>query len=99
MAIFSRRSLQRVVDESNSFLKSAQLRRHVNTLNQAQSGAIPTEWELVVAHAFNRLGHVIYEPHLGGNTHPDIRFTAPNAKESVVIDIAVVSDKHLHKEN
>ena len=99
MAIFSRRTLQRVIGESASFLKSDQLRRHVNTLNQARSGAIPTEWELVVLHAFNGLGHVIFEPHLGGNTHPDIRFTAPNANESVVIDIAVVSDKHLHKEN
>jgi hypothetical protein len=99
MAIFSRRALQDLIDNSSSFLEAKQVRRKVNILNQEQEATIPTEWELALLYAFTRLGQALHEEDLGGKARPDIRFTPTSARNSIAIDIAVVSDKYLHKEN
>ena len=99
MAIFSRRTLQDLIDRSPAFLDPLQIHRKVDIFNQAREAAIPAEWELALLHAFARLGKVVHEGDFGGTTRPDVHYTPENSPSAIAIDIAVVSDKHLREEN
>src|SRR5713226_9872190 len=98
MAIFSRRTLQRLLNENSIFLKPDQIARHVNMLNNASEEVLDTEWEVAVLNAFSRMGGVTHEPDLNGKK-PDIWFEFPDSHEGMIIDITTVSDRGLHKEN
>lgn len=95
MAIFSRRTIQRLINENAEFLKPKQSKTHVNKLNKCDESFIDTEWEVVLLNAFSKLGTVIHEPELKG-TNPDIHFTAHSTpSESFIADIATLTDKGL----
>ncbi|HYL14613.1 MAG TPA: hypothetical protein VEV41_16335 [Terriglobales bacterium] len=98
MAIFSRRTIQQLIDDSSAFLASSELLRKLRNLDERSDETIPTEWELAVLVAFSRLGSVSPEPD-GGSTRPDLQFVPRESRQPVVIEISVVSDKHLHEEN
>lgn len=99
MAIFSRRAVQDLINKNSSLLNAQQLRRKVSILNDGRVATLPTEWELALLYAFATLGQVLHENDCGGDTRPDIQFTPAGTRNSIAIDITVVSDKHLHKEN
>ena len=59
MAIFSRRTLQRLIDENATFMRKDQLEKHKRKLNEAD---LSFEWEVVLLNVFSKLGKVIHEP-------------------------------------
>jgi hypothetical protein len=92
MAIFSRRTLQRLSNENASFLTTKQLRKHVDSMNNADEHSLGAEWEVVLLNCFSKAGTVTHEPKLG--KRPDLHFVS-NAHKSVefIADIATVSDR------
>ena len=99
--IFTRRTLQRLINENRSFLRPEQVQRQVNVLNDSDPAQdwIATEWEIVVLNTFARLGLVIHEPALKGPAKPDMYFTPAAGGTPIAIDITTVSDRGLEKEN
>lgn len=94
MAIFSRRVIQRLLDENSKFLSSRQLKDHIRRLNNADEYSLDAEWEVVLLNAFSKLGSVVHEPDLG--SRPDIHFiSAAEPTHSFIADIATISDKGL----
>ncbi len=59
MAIFSRRTLQRIINENASFLTKEQQVNHVEKLNE---GNLSFEWEVVLLYIFSKFGKVTHEP-------------------------------------
>jgi hypothetical protein len=95
MAVFSRRTLQRLIDENATFLTHKQSKDHVNRLNRLDESAIDAEWEIVVLNALSKVGQVAHE-RLFRNRRPDIYFKTKSAySESFIGDIATISDKGL----
>jgi hypothetical protein len=72
MTIFSRRTLQRLIDENASFLTRKQTKKHVDALNVADEHSLGYEWEIVLLNVFSKLGTIKHEPPLGKT--PDIHF-------------------------
>ncbi len=95
MAIFSRRTLQRLINENANFLTRKQTKSHVDKLNTGDLGA---EWEVVLLNVFSKLGNVEHERDFNGKT-PDIYFTSPNSHLNFLADIRTVSDKDIEKKN
>jgi hypothetical protein len=98
MPIFSKRTLQRLINENASFMTKEQLLRHVNGLNRHNENSLSIEWEVVLLNAFNKLGRVTYEPALVGKSRPDLLFCHAAGRE-LLADIATVSDRGFHEEN
>ncbi len=46
MPIFSKRTLQRLIDENSRFLTKEQLLKHINGLNKSNEDSINFEWEV-----------------------------------------------------
>src|SRR5437899_807389 len=93
MSIFSRRTVQDLLEKASRFLTPQEIAgklRHLET--------IPTECELAVLVAFSHLGPVIHEP-VTAATRPDLQFTPHHSSNSLILDIRTVSDKRLHGEN
>jgi len=101
MAIFSRRTIQRLIDENASFLTRKQLKSHVRRLNSnIPTEYLSAEWEVVILNAFNKLGTVHHEPDLGGRCTPDIMFTSiDESGDAFIADITAVSDDGISKQN
>ena len=97
MAIFSRRVLQRLINENARFLLPRQTKEHVRRLNSAGESSLDAEWEVVVLNAFSKLGRVIHEPDLG--SRPDIYFVSEaEPTHSFIADIATISDRGLEEQ-
>ncbi len=80
MAVFSRRTIQRLINENSKFLSTNQTKTHVNTLNlkgrylkRLNEGShvnelvetyLNTEWEIVLLNIFDKFGKVIHEQEL-----------------------------------
>ena len=101
MAVFARRSIQRMLQETSQLLSKTEMQKLVSRLNgDDHRQALATEWELVVFFAFSNLGTVQYEPELGGKKQPDIAFTLFGDNEiSFVADVTTVSDRGLEEAN
>lgn len=90
MAIFSRRTVQRLINENASFLTKKQTKNHVEKLNNSDLSA---EWEVVLLNVFSKLGKVEHEKTFN-TKEPDIYFTSSeNSNHEFVADITTVSDK------
>lgn len=101
MAIFSRRVLQRLINENSEFLTQSQLDKHIDNLNKYDSQTyLDYEWEVVVLNAFSKVGKVIHEPDLESGKKPDILFK-PNHSDDInlIAEITTVSDKNLYDKN
>ena len=96
MAIFSRRTIQRMIDENAAFLTKEQLNQHVSKLNQQDFQSFDTEWEVAALNAFSKLGNVTHEPDLEGSAKLDLLFT--RNESSFLADITSVSDEGFEKE-
>jgi hypothetical protein len=102
MAIFARRTIQRLLVKNSSFLTREQVIRHVNSLNSRQPYALADEWEVVVLNAFSRLGWVEHEPDFGGPRKPDVYFGAGSdrgRRPRFVADITTVTNKVRNEAN
>jgi hypothetical protein len=102
LAIFSRRTLQRLLDENAAFMRAAQLATHVSALNRNNAQSLDFEWEVVVLNALHRRGLVSYEPTLPGSSRPDVLFgltSADHGGAEFLAEIATVSDQGRHEAN
>lgn len=98
MSIFSRRTVQDLIEQGSRFLTSQEIASKLRYLEAGSDETIPTEWELAVLVAFSQLGPVVHEP-VTAATRPDLQFTPHQSSNSLIIDIRTVSDKRLHEEN
>jgi hypothetical protein len=96
--IFGRRVLQRPINENALFMSDTQIERHVTFLNLAEGQGASTEWEVVLANCFSKVGDVGYEPDLGGTSRPD-RLVSPRGTEPFVAEIVTVSDAGYENDN
>jgi hypothetical protein len=101
MAIFSRRSLQRLVNENSNFLLREQTKRHVRELNlMTKTKTLSAEWEIVLVNSLSKQGKVAYERDFGGDRFADVYWQSKhNENHRFVADITAISDKGLDKTN
>ena len=92
MAIFSRRTVQRMLQENSAFLTREQLDHQVARLNSNGFHPIDTEWEVAVLNAFSKVGGVHHEPSLDGPAKLDLLFTTDDDSRFLA-DITAVSDE------
>lgn len=98
MALFSRREIQKRLDEVAGLLTREQLTGLVGRLNKTDRAAIEAEWELMCVSSLARAGSVRHEHRFPGATRfPDIHFK--NATAEFVADITAVSDAGYEEEN
>ncbi len=97
MAIFSRRTLQRLLNENASFLNKEQLKNFEEKLNK---GDLSFEWEIVLLNVFSKLGKVTHEPIFENSAKKlDILFSSENEdKFEFLADITTCSDYFAERE-
>jgi hypothetical protein len=98
MALFSRRFLQRVLNESRAYLSVKQRQDFCKLLNTVRDDYLATEWEMAILDSLWGLGSFQYEPQLEGTSHPDILFTGENSL-TFLADVKSVSDRGIHQQN
>lgn len=98
MAIFSRRTLQRLLNENASFLSKSQLKSYVKKLNELD---LSFEWEIVLLNVFSKLGTIVHEPKFWSSSRKiDLLFYSQfNEEIEFLSDITTVSDSFAEKEN
>jgi hypothetical protein len=101
MAIFSRRILQRLLDENSQFLLEGQTKKHVEQLNRMHEElTLAYEWEVVVLNALSKIGKVAHEFSSGGGRKAGIHFEAfDHPGTEFVADITAISDRGLDSSN
>src|SRR5947209_3104893 len=99
MALFSRRILQRVLDESGSYLDEKQQEELCNLLNSVRDDYLANEWEHVLLNAFSKLGKIEYERCIAGSRKPDLLFECSSPPLRFLADIKTISDLGLKKLN
>jgi hypothetical protein len=92
MAIFSRRTVDRMLTENATFSTEDQLDQVIARLNSTGFQALDAEWELAVLNAFDKVGNVAHEPALDGTANLDLLFTAADGS-TFLSDITTVSDE------
>jgi len=101
MAIYSRRILQRLVNENARFLHEGQTKKHVQQLNRMTKDlTLAFEWEVVLLNALSKIGKVLHENNFGGRRNADIYFESfDDPRANFVADITVISDKGADETN
>jgi hypothetical protein len=98
MAIFSRRTLQRLIFENRKFLRRGQTKAHLRRLNKSDEFFLDAEWEVVLLNAFSKLGRVIHEQQFNNGPKPDLLFTSlVDPSQSFLADIATISDRGMNE--
>jgi len=98
MPIFTRRSIQKLLNENREFLTSKHMSVHVDKLNSQNAASIATTWEIVLLNALSKIGNVFHERDFGGKTCPDIYFESYDTPPFIA-DITALSDDNYDKEN
>jgi len=98
MAIFSRRVIQRMLNENRSFLPGQTVNRQVNWLNNQNKDSLAAEWEVLLLNALSKIGKVEYEKRFSGSKKPDIFFKSSKTLYFVA-DITAVSDASYEQDN
>lgn len=93
MAIFSRRIIQRFLDENAAVLSKRQLKKHAGDLNRMhETLTLAPEWEVALLNAFSKVGKILHESGPAGTS--DLYFESrSNPNERFIADITTVSDK------
>jgi hypothetical protein len=100
VAIFARRSLQRMLSSIAEQQRDLPLRKIVDGLNRPTFEALGFEWELVIIHILLATGSVRNEANLGGTSRPDIFYEARGGDGlRFVADVATPSDAARDREN
>jgi hypothetical protein len=108
MAIFSRRVIQKLINENASFCKRDSIKKHVNglnlkdikekTKNEKVKDAIANEWEVVLLNTLSKIGKVFHEKDFSGKTsNIDVFFSSETNDFRFIGDITAVSDVGLHQ--
>jgi hypothetical protein len=92
MPIFSRRSVQRMLDENADVVSKAVMKRHVAALNRGNDAALAVEWEVAVLNALARIGNLTHPEEQQSVRTPDALFHCHAHDVQIVADIAAVSD-------
>ena len=98
MALFTRRVIQRYLDESTDFVSADDLWDWVQRLNKVSSDYVATEWEVILVRAFAKFGKVLHEPLLGRRPI-DLVFESFDGKLRFAADITAISDQPIHDKN
>jgi hypothetical protein len=96
-SMLSRRSIQRLLYDSATYLADGQRQALAARLNRNNRDTIEAEWELAVLASLASVGEVEHEPDLGGRARLDVRFRSPSFR--FVGDVRAVSDEGYHREN
>jgi hypothetical protein len=99
MALFSRRYIQRILDENAAFLRTSQLHTTVGLLNSVYEEYLAKEWEMVLLNAASKCGIVEHEPGAEGERAPDILFRSLDDSVRFIADVATISDRGFNKDN
>ncbi len=100
MAIFSRRTIQRLIFENASFTLRKDLKEQVHKLNDVPVQFIATEWEIILLNVLSKLGNVEHHKKFEGTSNIDIYYSdRKNTDESFIADIATISDKGRNEKN
>lgn len=100
MFVFSRRAIQRCIDELCDARSDDQLEGLVKRLNRVGRERFATSWEVCFLHSLNRVGTVFHEVSLPGGRKPDISFTYPGENAiGFIADVTSISDQGLHSAN
>lgn len=92
MLIFSRRTLQQVIDQVAGHVPDGRLRSLITKVDRANKNGIPDVWELYLF-AGHLLAHSAkYETPLTNGKRPDIFLPT----QSIYVDVKTISDDHAH---
>src|SRR6266567_3764041 len=97
--MFSRRDIQRSVNELARVLSVAQLELLVRRLNSRSLEQIGAEWEAIVLAAIGRVAQLKYEHNSGGTSRPDILASLDNPQLDFVADVCTASDADMEEVN
>ncbi|MDU7521861.1 MAG: hypothetical protein E7K72_10770 [Roseomonas mucosa] len=95
--IFSRRAIQRRLDELRDPLGAKTVGKLADRLNRPGKDRMAAMWEVVILQALIPLGAIKNEVALPFGRRPDLSFIGPNV--SFVADITTVSDEGLDERN
>ena len=98
MALFTRRVIQKCLDENAEFVSTKNLRDWVQRLNKVSNDYVATEWEVILLRGFAKFGTVLHEPTLG-QRQIDLIFESFDGKLKFAADVAAISDQSLHDKN
>lgn len=106
MAIFSRRTLQRVINENAKFVKKKEAKKHIDALNVNEEHQklieegkkinepirtyLDNEWEVVVLNSLSKSGDVKHEEKIGGSK-PDVFYTSKKYAFKFLGDITCIT--------
>lgn len=96
--IFSRRAVQRMLNDIKPAVTPKQYAGFVGKLNTPGLNRLPTMWEVAVLAQLAQMGYLAHEKKLPNGKRPDVSFRAPNGFEFVA-DITTVSDRGVDKRN
>lgn len=95
--IYSRRALQRRLDELRDILEGEEVDRLAERLNRAGKDRVAAMWEVVVLHGLSKCGSLQKEAPLPSGRRPDILFEQGGIR--LIADVTAVSDEGLDKDN
>src|SRR5262245_38073281 len=96
MAVFSRRVVQRMLNEA-SMLAADTRKRYVQVLNSGKPDSLAAEWELAILWAFGKIFSIHHEPH--GTTRKKVDLVINDTDVRIAADIRTISDKGFEDEN
>lgn len=93
MAIFSRRIIQRFLDDNAAVLSKRQVKKHADDLNRMhETLTLAPEWEVALLNAFSKVGKILHESGPAGTS--DLYFESrSDPKNCFVAEITTLSDK------
>jgi hypothetical protein len=97
--MFSRRDIQRSVNELATVLSAKQLVLLVQRLNSPSLEQVSAEWEAVVLAAISRVAVLKHEHDSGGSSRPDIHATIDDLGLQFVADVCAISDATMEDDN
>ena len=94
--LFSRRTIQRMLDENAAWMPLGPLREQVKRLNDPnEPSPLAVIWEVAVLNALSKNVKIEHEPNLV--TRPDVLYRFGG--ETVIADVRAISDKERHRRN
>jgi len=94
--LFSRRAIQRMLDENATWMSTKSLRDLRRAMNNPDDPSpLSREWEIAVLNALSKIVMIDHEPDLG--KRPDIVYQMSG--ETVIADVVAMSDRTRHRRN
>jgi hypothetical protein len=98
MGLFSRRTVNRLLQENRRFLPDDKVGLHINHLNgRSAVQRLTTEWEVAVLNGLAKFGSVRHEPKLSGKVSVDLLLAWK--ERTALIEVTTVSDRGLDEAN